>query len=434
MRSLLSNIAVTVQGGVVNLSGDTGDHNFTADVVTISSAPNLEFTGTAGTEFTFNNTTVATLDIPLSTIGTIKGLDITMQGGNDTVSFDATNLGTIEGNVTIKLGDGTNSLTFNNATATGSVVVTSGSGDDTIQMTGDAVESLSIDTGDGTDAVTLSTVTIGGQDESSSHDYNGDFSGGWWRHSWFGGWGGDEYDHLNNSSLNIMTGDGDDTVTLNSVTGNGSTSSGSWHSGDDAWWGGNSWCSGGDHGNALWQISLGSGTDSVSLTSVSDPGSVSIRAGSGTDTVNLTSSTIQGSTNVALSSGDSSQINVTSSTLNGKTSLSTGSGDSQSISVNDSTFAAKTQFSMGGSGATLNIENGSIAGPGTTFQASVVARLNGPSAVANLGGPSPNNTLTFEKSLAVFGGNPNATVNIATANTTLDDNHLHLHNANRVNV
>src|SRR5690349_9465345 len=65
-RALLSNIAVTVNAGVITLAGDTGDHSFTADVVTISSVQNLELTGTSGTEFTFGSTTAATIDIPLS--------------------------------------------------------------------------------------------------------------------------------------------------------------------------------------------------------------------------------------------------------------------------------------------------------------------------------------------------------------------------------
>src|SRR5438105_1622684 len=103
-RTLLSNVAVSVDDGVVKLAGDTGDH--TIDVSVVSG--NLRLVGSSGTTFTFNGTTSASTDLPLSPIGTIRGFEITMQGGNDTIHFDATNLGTIAGKVEVNLGDGTN--------------------------------------------------------------------------------------------------------------------------------------------------------------------------------------------------------------------------------------------------------------------------------------------------------------------------------------
>ncbi|MGE5194306.1 MAG: hypothetical protein ACM3U2_17590, partial [Deltaproteobacteria bacterium] len=115
VRALLSNIAVATTGGVITLTGDSGDHTMTASVV----GSNLELVGSGGTTFTYNSTTSATVDIPLSSIGTIKGIVMTMQGGNDSITFDAANLGTISGSVLVNLGNGTNSLDFKDATVTG---------------------------------------------------------------------------------------------------------------------------------------------------------------------------------------------------------------------------------------------------------------------------------------------------------------------------
>src|SRR5262245_11209128 len=162
-RALLSNVAVTTDAGIITLAGDTGDHSFNAAVVDLGGVLNLELTGSSGTEFTFGSTTAATIDIPLSTIGTIKGLEITMQGGADTISFDATNLGTISGDAIVKLGDGTNSLTFQNATVTGRTIINGGNDTDTIQLTGNTLGAVSICTGEGGDTVGLTTVTITGQ-------------------------------------------------------------------------------------------------------------------------------------------------------------------------------------------------------------------------------------------------------------------------------
>jgi hypothetical protein len=429
-RALLSNIAVTTDNGVIRLSGDTGDHNFTAKVVTT----NLELTGTAGTQFTFGGTTAATIDIPLSTIGTIKGLDITMQGGADTIDFDGTNLGTISGDANVKLGDGSNSLNFHNATVTGRMIVNGGSETDAITLANDTLGALSICSGDGNDSLTLSTVTINGV-QTFSNLFDDDWLVGdhaWSDGGWSGGWDGflnglrDRFESLRHGldgSLNIQTGNGNDTISLNSVTGNsGEHSWGLWDCGDHLWSFGKQ-----------WRISVGSGTDTVTFDTVQVNQSVSVRGGTGDDAVTLGNSTFNGWTNVSLSTGDD-QINVNKSTFAEPVHLSTGPGDGQTISINDSTFQKFVTISDPGTNAKIDLETAGTAGPGTTFKGPVLISVPGPSAVVNFAATGANNTLTFEEFVSVFGGVPAATVNIATANTTLDDDKLFLFSADRNDV
>jgi hypothetical protein len=414
-RALLSNIAVTTTGGVITLTGDSGDHTFDASVV----GSNFELAGSGGTTFTFNSTTSATVDIPLSSLATIKGLTMTMQGGNDSITFNATGLATISGNVLVNLGGGTNSLKFTDATVTGKMTVIGGSGADSVQLSGDTLGALSIWTGDGGDTINLSTITI----NPDQTDPDSDMDFGWWGAWWGGFWGRLEH-RLEGAdgSLNIQTGSGNDAITLNSVTGTSSSGGSLWHLFDGLW------CVG-----SQWRISTGSGTDSVSFDSVTTPRSLSVQGGSGNDTVNLTNTTVSGLTNVALSAGED-QIHVSGSTFTGPTRLATGAGDGQTISVDDSTFKSFTSLSVPGSGAQLKVETNDVADPGTTFQRAVVVSLPGPSAVADFAAAGANNTLDFQGFVFVFGGNPEATVNIATANTTIDDNKLFLFSADRNNV
>ncbi|HLJ11767.1 MAG TPA: hypothetical protein VKU82_11290 [Planctomycetaceae bacterium] len=433
VRALLSNVAVTTAVGVIKLAGDTGDHTFDASVA----SGNLHLVGSAGTEFTFNGTTAATVDVPLSGIGTIKGLQIVMQAGNDTITFDAANLGTISGNVEVDLGGGTNSLSFKDATVTGKTVVKGGSGADSIQLSNDTLGALSIMTGDANDSVKLSTVTIDGHQVSSDSDDDDDggiggfldtlldgLFDGWFGGCW-GGWGGRGDDFgVSRGSLNIQAGNGNDTIELDSVTGASSGSGGlSWLFSGDSWLFG-----------SQWKISLGSGADTVTFNSVQAPHSLSVQGGSGNDTVNVKQSTVEGSTKVNLGSGQD-QVAVSGSTFEGPARISTGPGDSQTVSINDSTFESFTKISVPGSNAKLNVQTAGTTTQGTVFDDPVVVSLPGPSAVANLGTDTgPDNTLDFESFLTVFGGNPAAAVNIATAGTAIDNNKLFLISANRNNV
>jgi len=117
-RALLSNIAVTVQSGVITLTGDSGDHTVNAAVVN----GQLELTGSNGTDFTFNGNTATTIDIPLNS--PIKALHINLlQAGNNALTFDGTNLPAISGNVVMQLGDGTDTVVFENTIVNGIVDV-----------------------------------------------------------------------------------------------------------------------------------------------------------------------------------------------------------------------------------------------------------------------------------------------------------------------
>jgi hypothetical protein len=282
--------------------------------------------------------------------------------------------------------------------------------------------------------VSLSTVTINGV-QTSSNLFDDDWLSG--DHDWSdGGWRmglddilnglRDRFDSLRHSldgSLSIQTGNGNDTVSLTSVTGNsGEHSWGMWDCGD-RWW----------SFGKQWRISVGSGTDTVTFDTVTANQSVSVRGGSGNDTVTLGNSTFNGRTDVSLSTGDD-QINVTKSTFAGPVSLSTGDGDGQTIAIDDSTFQSFVRISNPGTNSKVNLETAGTPGPGTTFQRPVLISVPGPSATVNFAATGTNNTLTFEEFVSVFGGNPAATVNVVTANTTLDDNKLFLFMADRNDI
>ncbi|MGE5191173.1 MAG: hypothetical protein ACM3U2_01645, partial [Deltaproteobacteria bacterium] len=229
--------------------------------------------------------------------------------------------------------------------------------------------------------------------------------------------------HGADGSLNIQTGGGDDTITLNAVTGaSDSVGNGPWHLF------GGLWCFGNQ-----WTVSPGSGDDTVTFDTVQTPGSLAIRGGFGNDTVDLKNTTVSGFTNVSLGLGQD-QLQVSGSTFTGPAHLAAGLGDGQTISVDDSTFQSFAGFSVPGSGAQLKLETNGTAGPGTTFDRGVFVSLPGPSAVADFASPGSGNTLDFKGFVFVFGGDPSATVNIATANTTIDDDKLFLFSADRNDV
>src|SRR5262249_21355534 len=154
---------------------------------------------------------------------------------------------------------------------------------------------------------------------------------------------------------------GNDTVSLDSVTGNsGEHSWGLWDCGDH-WW----------SFGKQWRISVGSGTDTVTFDSVTANQSVSVRGGSGDDSVTLGNRKFKGLTNVSLSTGDG-QITVNQSTFAGPVHLSTGPGDGQTISINDSTFQKFVTISDPGTNAKVDLETAGTPGSGTTFERSVL--------------------------------------------------------------
>lgn len=389
VRRLLSNVTVSLNAGILALTGDSGDHTIAATV----SGGNLQLAGANGTTFTFQGATNASVSIPVSPL---TGLMITMQGGNDNITFDAANLGTISGNVDVMLGDGTNSLIFKDATVTGTTLIMGGSGADSVQLSNDVLHDVSILTGEGDDSVQLSNITLSASQvyanliasvPSLSQTLGGITSGG---------------------SLLIDMGSGHDTLNLDTVTSANAML------------------------NGVWSVLLGSGNDNATFTSVQTHGPTIVAGGIGAH-IGTTSSNFGGATIVA-TSGNSSQINVNSSTFVGPAILSTGVGDSPSISVEDSSFQSATAFVEVGQNATLNLESSITTGAGTNFAGPVVAVLAGPSAIANLGSPASADKLAFASFAVFVGGSPDATVNIATAVTTLDNNKLVLISAKRHNV
>src|SRR5579863_10089022 len=152
----ITHVTVVVSGGVVSLFGDMSAHAIGVAVVN----GNLELTGTQGTEFTFNGTTQSVLDLPIAADSLLKGLFFSMPGGNDTITIDGTNLGTLTGNIFASIGAGTNSFTLQNATVAGDLDLFAGNGSNTVSLTGDTLRDATIVTGNGSNSITLSNVTL----------------------------------------------------------------------------------------------------------------------------------------------------------------------------------------------------------------------------------------------------------------------------------
>jgi len=381
-RALLSNVTVTIDQGTLDLVGDADDHTFDVSVV----GSDLHLVGSAGTTFTFNGTTNATVDVPLASIAAVKTIAISMQGGDDTITVDATDLGTISAEVDVVLGDGTNSFTLTNATASGQLVVVGGAGDDTVDISDSTLHDVVIFTAAGDDTIDLSNLTL--QAAARTKAGTNEVLGG---------------------SLAIDTGDGDDSVSLTSVNEDAARIKG------------------------LWSIRTGSGDDTVSLDSVETHNRTKLVGGGGDDTFTTTDSTYTGATRIRGSS-DNDQISIDTSTFNNRVFVSTGGGDTQNITVDASTFERAVHFRMGGTNAELDVESGTTSDAGTTFHGRVIARLTGPSAIANFGDSSAGNTLVFDRRVFVFGGNPGATVNVADPGVTIGKHKLILIRATKNTV
>jgi hypothetical protein len=391
-RALLSNIAVTVQAGVISLTGDMGDHAVAASVV----SGQLELVGSNGTDFTFNGNTATTIDVPLS--GPIKALHVNLQqAGNNTLTFDGTNLPAISGNVVMQLGNGADTIVFENTTVKGVVDVNAGNGGDSIQVLHATVGGLAIFTGSGNDSILVSSVTIQGPGQGQS------------------GNGGSKSDLVDGNAgttghpLVISTGAGDDTVELDSVVSTGQALGGK------------------------WQIDVGSGNDTVTMDFDSDHGFLDVTAaGSGNDVVTISHSIFGKQVSVSLPNGQE-QIVVNGDTFNGAVNLATGTGSGSSISVEESGFRTVASFAMAGANAILNLETGTLAGPGTLFEGPVFISLSGASSIANLGTNTIGDKLRFDKVVHITGGKPAATVNVVDANVTFKQK-PQLKNATRVDM
>jgi len=250
-RALLSNIAVTAQAGVITLAGDTGDHTVAASVVN----GQLELAGSNGTTLTFNGTTAATVDVPLA--GTIKGLNIVMQAGNDTIAFDGAGLPIIAGNVTVNLGDGADCFTFKNVTVTGTVKIQDGAGDDSVHLSHDAAGAMSITPGNGNDAICVAQTTVHGKfainsgNGTDTVDLSGDLAG----------------------NLAIQVGDGNDCISVRDTIVNGKLG-----------------------------VVVGNGTDGVDLSGdIVD--AISVQAGDGNDCIGVQDTIVNGKLGVVVGNG-----------------------------------------------------------------------------------------------------------------------------------
>ncbi len=392
VRELLSNVALTIQSGVISLTGDSGNHTVDASVV----AGKLHLVGSAGTTFTFNGATTSIVDVKVGLIGPINSIHITMLNGDDTVNFNALNLGTVSKNFVVDMGGGTNSFNLTHATVGGILAVHGSTGANTVLLSNDTLQAAAIHTGAGNDVVTLTAVNFSGKTSYFPADPT-DLS----QDSWIPG-----------SSLLIDTGAGTDTVTLTSVVGASSLA--------------------GDQ----WTI-VGSGNATVTLTTDTNHGSLFVQrlasaAAAGTETVDINGCTFDKTAAVRLAAG-LSHITVEGSTFNAAALLSTGLGNASTISVDSSIFAASAAFSLLGTGATLNLETRGLGGPGLVFHGSVLVS-QGPSGIVNFANNGGGNTLVFDGVVHVAGSFPATTLTIADAHVTIPVGKLTLSGTTRVDI
>lgn len=480
-RTLLSNIAVTVQAGVMTLTGDSADHVVAASVV----GGKLELVGSGGTNLTFNGSTSTTVDVSLP--GTLKAINIDLPGaGNNTVTVDASGLPTIAGNMSVKFGDGTESFTLTNASIKGNLSVSSGNGSDVITLSDSTTGAVSIKAGNGANVIqlagdTTTNVSIATGNGSDTIGLNGDTTGDV---DIFSGDGGDSITLSDNTSgkTSIVTGSGEDTIELFSDNLTGiSINSGTAddfillsgvtlrartivpdlednfnHCGDDPddysrssraadvlsikAGGGNDTVEldsvtskGVGVRGSKWQINLGAGSNSLTMQSDTNRGFLNVSAtGTGDNVVTINDSTFEKNVRIALPNGTEQIILNGDSFLNPVT-LSTGTGIGSIISVDDSRFDGRVKFAMAGPNAQLNLETAALAGVGTIFNRPVLTAVTGASAVVNIGTNLVGNTIVFNKKLKIAGGFPAATVNVRDANSTFVGP-LVLDNATRIDL
>jgi len=144
--------------GVLTLIGDNASNDVTLRVT----GTTLTITGNAGT--TINGRT------SVSAFAAVRGVQATLNGGDDVLRTDPTANFFVPGSVGINLGLGNNALNFVTAgrLTLGSLGVSAGSGNDAITVagglrTGSAINgTLSIGTGTGANVVALRRLVVGG--------------------------------------------------------------------------------------------------------------------------------------------------------------------------------------------------------------------------------------------------------------------------------
>jgi hypothetical protein len=153
------NVAASFSGtGVLTLVGDNAANAITVRVT----GTTLTITGSAGT--TINGRSF------VSAFAAVRGLQASMNDGDDVVRIDSTANFLVPGSVSINLGAGNNILGFNTAgrLAVGALGVAGGSGNDVVAVAGGLHTNSTISggatifVGNGANTVSIRRLTIGG--------------------------------------------------------------------------------------------------------------------------------------------------------------------------------------------------------------------------------------------------------------------------------
>ena len=229
-KMLAGNISVQVNNaGDIRIIGDSEANEFTLDADDGGGGTDLVITGTNGTTVTFNGTTAASQVITLDTASTVgRNLRIFTRSGDDVV-------------------------TVNDTDVAGTLLIRSGSGDDTVNLGTGTYANAGISTQSGQDAISLNTVTI-------------------------------------DSNLGVSTGSDDDTLDLQTVTvGNTALLVGSRGSDDIM-----------IDGSQFNQIvfSAGSGSDTGQLSNSNATGRAIASMGSGADSLDFAADVVFSDTSI----------------------------------------------------------------------------------------------------------------------------------------
>ncbi|CAM5214213.1 hypothetical protein CDEF62S_03993 [Castellaniella defragrans] len=310
----------------------------TVSFTTVAMSGNLSVTAGDGGD---------TVAVTSSSVG--KDTSVTTGSGDDSITFTTV---TMTGNLSIAAGDGTNDVTLTSSSVGKDATITSGAGADTVLFTDSAVGGNTlISTGAGNDAVTLDDSSVGagllinvGDDDNTVTLKNGTTVGEAATLPAAGPVGSDPTSTVTAAQLargiEIDAGTGTDTIDVDTVTVAGGLL-----------------VRGGTLANTvtLNKVNLGAGTQGLS------DASTEIDTQGGDDTVTFTTVTMTGNLSVAAGDGKNA-VTLTSSSVGKDAAVTAGIGD-DTVLFDKVTVAGDLLINAGAGNNTITVEGTSGADP-----------------------------------------------------------------------
>jgi hypothetical protein len=416
-RTLLSNVGLSVAGGIMTLNGDAGSHEFDVFV----DVDQLVFQGAAGTQFNFLGHTNATVSIPLATIGALNALFGNFPGGGaKTIFFDGANLPPIGGPAIFNMGSGAIDMSISRLGVKGALLYNSGSGPNQLLVSDSQLGFVSVTTGNGADVLAMFNTSVDGGLVASL--------GGGSDVAQFAGLNGSM---VVKGPVTLLTGDGDAEVDFGS-SGVGSSmtidgpltviggATGAFDIGITATNAGSVTINGG-----VSVISLGAGGTEVLLAAVNDGsisvnGSILVSAGASNDFVGIISQIggahvqITGGLIAILGEGQNSvslnSQNFGGLVIDGQVLVVTGN-QSDAVSITGAVLLKSGLLVISGAGADV-VELGELGGETTEIRGSVTLLLGEANGLQT----ASVHDVEFQGSLTILGGGGSDTVALEKTN------------------